>query len=220
MGSTARFMGSIQGGYYFLNDIVYEGSNPPPGNFIPWGSSGFPKYAAFWGVDKNSLTKGCTDKWTGTEDQWWRCIVADYSFSYLETPVFVAEAFTDKVVLPLHTGMPGVPPNLTHDEEAFTFNWSQRMAHSLQKNVVMAQAQGKEREGGEGHQGIRPSGMGKNNNPHGLFAAACWTHTAFEEGKLVHGTTHLDALANWVNGQEVKFMDSCGTFLCNPTCPN
>ena len=38
MGSKARFFGSIQGGYYFLNDRVYQGTHPKPGNYIPWGT--------------------------------------------------------------------------------------------------------------------------------------------------------------------------------------
>ncbi|QDZ25124.1 pectinacetylesterase-like protein [Chloropicon primus] len=191
MGSKAKFLGSIQGGYYFLNDDVYEGSNPPPSNYIPWGSKAFPDYIEFWGAE-DALPAACTAK--ETEDPW-KCILADYNFPYLSTPVFVAEAFTDKVVLPLHTGMPGVPPNLTVDEKKFTYGWSLKMSASLQKNVM------------------------DHQSPGGLFAAACWTHTSFEEGRLVQGTTHTDALAKWVRGDTVKLLDTCGTFLCNPTCP-
>ena len=68
-----------------------------------------------------------------------------------------------KVVLPLHTGMPGVPPNLTKDEREFTYGWSVRMSFSLQRNVV------------------------KGGGSAGLFAPACWTHTAFEEGRTIGG---------------------------------
>ena len=69
--------------------------------------------------------------------------------------------------------------------------------------------------------------MREGNTKDGLFAIACWTHTSFEEGRLIRGLTHLQAMHEWVllalngnrDGTAVQLLDPCGTFLCNPTCP-
>ena len=144
----------------------------------------------YWGAE-DGLPKACVD---ANPQEPWRCIVADFGFPHVETPVFVAEALTDKTVLPLHTGMPGTPP-LTQDEREYTYYWSMEMSTSIQRNVLR-----------------RPAGPG-------LFAIACWTHTSFEEGRMIKQTTHLDALSRWMTGEDVRLLDPCGTMLCNPTCP-
>ena len=188
----ARFVGSIQGGYYFLNDVTYQGKDPPGKPYIPWGSTAFPTYVDFWGA---YLPHACVRHQMAEP---WKCIVADYSFQYVETPVFVAEALTDKAVMPLHCGLPGSPgtggSDFTPDERDFVQIWSNIMSASLRKNVI-------------------PS------SKDGLFAIACWTHTSFEEGRSIEGKTHLQAIYEWLGGLSTKLLDPCGTVLCNPSCP-
>ena len=197
MGSKARVVGSIQGGYYFLNDHTYHGKDPPPAPFIPWGTNHFPGYLNLWGA-ADALPEECT---IHHPTQPWRCIVADYSFPHVTTPVFVAESFTDKTVLPLHNGLPlKNNSNITRDEYDFMKQWSLTMKGSLERNVVHRQSGG--------------------STDSGLFAAACWTHTNFGDGMRLEGLTRAEALNQWIHGRETKLMDPCGTVLCNPTCYN
>ena len=98
-----------------ISHFRYNGTDPPPGNFIPWGTDSFPQYIDFWGA---TLPRECTSRQPYGEH--WRCIVADYSFEHVATPVFVAEALTDKTVIPLHTGVPAQDPKqFTQEEAAF-----------------------------------------------------------------------------------------------------
>ena len=52
----------------------------------------------------------------------------------------------------------------------------------------------------------------------GLFAAACYIHTDFDD-IVIDDVEHHIALADWVfKNKRVKLMDSCDEVMCNPTC--
>jgi O-palmitoleoyl-L-serine hydrolase len=187
-GSKAAIVGAPEGGYYFLNDHTYHGPNPKPSNFIPWGTNHFPIYYKLWHAEVNEK---CAEHYS---DSPWRCLVADYSFPFIETPIFITEALTDRVVIPLHNGIPSKFPPFTGDEVPFVKGWGKTMRSALQQVLRSPTA--------------------------GVFAPACWTHTTFDTGILLNGTDRLTYLANWMyNGQAAKAIDPCGDYLCNKHCP-
>ena len=55
-------------------------------------------------------------------DSPWRCLVANYSFPFIKTRIFITEALTDRVVTRLHSAIPGKAPPFTRDEESFLKN--------------------------------------------------------------------------------------------------
>ena len=58
--------------------------------------------------------------------------------------------------------------------------------------------------------------MREGNTKDGLFAIACWTHTSFEEGRLIRGLTHLQAMHEWVSSPSM----ATGTEpQCNSSTP-
>jgi len=195
-GSNADIVGAPEGGFYFFNDNTYHGTNPPPGHFIPWGTDSFPLYYKLWHARVND---GCAAHYIDTP---WRCLVANYSFPFIQTRIFFTEALTDRVVTRLHSGVPDQGPPFTRDEENFLHQWASTMKSSLQQVVRSSTA--------------------------GVFAPACWTHTTFDSiwdnqtwtGIMLNGKPRLEYLKNWINGgNDNKIIDSCGLVLCNPTCP-
>jgi O-palmitoleoyl-L-serine hydrolase len=201
-GSTANIVGAPEGGFYFFNDKTYHGENPPPGNLVPWGTTSFPKYYKLWHATVNER---CA---THYADSPWRCLVANYSFPFIKTRIFITEALTDRVVTRLHAGVPDKAPPFTQDEEVFLKEWATIMKASL-KQVMDS-----------------PSS--------GLFAPACWTHTTFDSiwnnkewaGIMLKNQPRLKYLYNWIHNtninnfnDEYKNIDPCGVYLCNPTCP-
>ena len=46
----------------------------------------------------------------------WECMFANSSYATIESPIFFVEAQTDKVVMPLHNGLPAVWDDKTHKE--------------------------------------------------------------------------------------------------------
>lgn len=200
-GSKAdHIIGAPEGGFYFLNDRTYHGKNPPPGQIIPWGSESFPKYYKLWHATVNDA---CAAHYS---DSPWRCLVANFSFPFIRTRIFITEALTDRVVTRLHSGVPDKMPPFTSDEESFLKEWATTMKTSLQQVVKSPTA--------------------------GLFAPACWTHVTFDSiwnnktwnGIMLNGKTRLEYLYHWIYSNDNdnytnKIIDPCGLYLCNPTCP-
>lgn len=192
LGSEAEVVGTPIGGYYFLNDAVYTGSDAQ--EYIPWGSSSdaWPHYYDLW---QSYVPRRCAAAMGASEA--WRCQVADFSFKYVseEYRIFVSEALTDAVVTTLHDGVPNsAAPPFTSEQRAYLETWALTMSKSLIANAEAA-----------------PSA--------GVFAPACWTHTTFD-GIELQGREHLAALSAWaLDKQAVKLVDGCGALVaCNPTC--
>ena len=213
-GSKAdHIIGAPEGGFYFLNDKTYHGTDPPPGQFIPWGTDSFPKYYKLWHATVND---DCAAHYN---DSPWRCLVANYSFPFIKTRIFITEALTDRVVTRLHSAIPGKAPPFTSDEESFLKEWAGTMKSSLQQVMDSPTA--------------------------GVFSPACWTHTTFDSiydnekwnGIMMNGKPRLQYLHDWIydddddnnrtahgkrstsSSSNNKIIDPCGLYLCNPTCP-
>jgi len=136
----------------------------------------------------SSLPRACVDQHA---DAPWQCVVANASFPYTRTPLFFSQALTDSVVMHLHDNFDGGA--FEHKEQVeFAQNWGGYMRNVL-KPVL-------------------------DHPTSGLFAAACYIHTDFDD-IVIDGVEHHIALADWVfKDKRVKLMDSCDELMCNPTC--
>jgi hypothetical protein len=137
---------------------------------------------------ENSLPQACVDE---HKDAPWQCVVANASFPYTRTPLFFSQALTDSVVMHLHDNFDGGA--FVHKEQVeFAQNWGGYMRNVL-KPVL-------------------------EHPTSGLFAAACYIHTDFDD-IVIDDVEHHIALADWVfKNKRVKLMDSCDEVMCNPTC--
>eukprot|EP00605_Chrysophyceae_sp_TOSAG23-4_P002507 GSChrysophyteH1.ASY1.ANO1.2770.1 assembled CDS len=125
------------------------------------------------------------------------CMVANVSFPYIQTPVFVVQSLSDKVVLQYHDMLPDVSAErrILREQEVFLHQW--------QVNMTAA---------------ISPAGPRKVS---GIFAAACWIHTEFNHAQpIVNGLNYLQAFEKFYTGDgDHVSIDECGDgILCNPTC--
>lgn len=135
-----------------------------------------------------SMPEACVEE---HKDKPWKCAVAKTSFPYTRTPLFFTQALTDSVVMHLHDNL-NVKGTFQKDEVAFAQEWGIKMRTVLEPVMKHPTA--------------------------GLFAAACYVHTDFDQ-ITIDGVSHHVALANWVfNNEDVKLMDSCDGLMCNPTC--
>ena len=185
------FVGAPIGGFYWSNDAPYTG--PGAKQFIPWTFSDLKTYANLW---DSFVPTACA---AANPSQPWTCIFAVQSYKTLNTPVFVIEAQTDKVVMPLHDGLPLNSPYPTQVLE-YMSKWSANMTANLGELVN--------------------SGRGD-----GLFNPACLIHTGFKvAGPKINGRNYLDALGDWLYKRGRKSaisQDHCPPdqnygVLCNP----
>lgn len=120
--------------------------------------------------------------------------------------MFFIEAQTDKVVMPLHNGLPALwdqsPPlcdntvvGCPNDIVNYMRDWSGHMIHALTAVVE---------HGGDG-----------------VFNPACLIHTSFNTtSPILNERNYLQAFGDWLFGRSSKSnasYDSCGV-MCNPSC--
>lgn len=201
LSSSVAVIGAPVGGYYFSNNWTYTGVQPPPNRFIPWTYKDMEYYYSLWNA---FVPRRCAASLVATP---WICIFAHASYPTLSSPVFVAEGQTDKVVMPLHDGLPqlwmqdqklclqsvhGCPAPVVE----YMRSWRDHMADSI-KQVV------------------------DSSRGDGLYHPACLVHTEFEASHpIVHGFAYLEAFGSWLFKRDTKmnWVDDCGEVLCNPTC--
>ncbi len=196
----ARVVGAPIGGFYFSNNITYNGTDPPPASFIPWDYKSLKGYFTFWDA---FVPERCVA--SGRAATPWQCMFANASYDTLESELFVIEGQTDRVVLPLHNGLPAVwdkssecrddTSNCPQDMLDFMDVWRGEMMSST------AKVSARDRDG--------------------IFHPACLIHTSFKlEQPLIRGTNYLTAFTNWLfkrGDANHNFVDTCGV-MCNPSC--
>jgi hypothetical protein len=171
---------------------------------VPWRFADLQKYQVLWDA---FIPARCAKALPNSP---WECMFAVASYSTLATPVYIMEAQTDRVVMPLHASLPDVYDNSNVTARqcdnnitdcpapilSFMDTWRSQMVKALQ--IVI------DRKNGDG-----------------IFNPACLIHTGFELGKpLLHGKNYLTGFTDWLfqrSPSTVIMMDDCGV-MCNPTC--
>lgn len=186
----ARVSGVTFAGFYFYAQY-YNGPNHTTSALADFREAAWPQHYELW---QSYANEACVKARPADP---WACLLANYSLPHVYSPMFVAEAQTDEVVLEAHDCLPGeyrtLPP-----ERAFMEQWHANMTTALAPLYA------------------RYSG-------NGVFNPACYIHTNFrKDGPLIRNISYLTALGNWyfertgVDGYLLA--DSCG-IECNPTCP-
>ena len=101
---NALVVGLPVGGFYFSNEWPYAGTEdyPVDESYIPWTFDDLADYMKLWDafVPPRCLKDQSQDAH--------KCLIAEGLYPSLESPVFVVEAQTDEIVMPLHDGLPSV----------------------------------------------------------------------------------------------------------------
>jgi len=190
--AVKKFAAVPIGGFYFSNEQPYTG--PGAKQFIPWSFASLKAYYSLWDA---FVPTACAQD-SATADEPWKCMFAVASYKTLKTPIFVVEAQTDKVVMPLHDGLPLNKPYPTA-----VLQYMSKWAHNMTTDLAMV------------------TGSGRGD---GLFNPGCLIHTSFKvEGPFINNLTYLDAIGNWMfkrSGPTV-LQDHCPPgvnygVLCNP----
>lgn len=124
----------------------------------------------------------------------WTCALLNFSIPYMQSEIFVIEMETDSVQLKLHDGVPGY----TNESAAFVLDFGRNMSKALWSQTV---------------------GVPRR----GVFAAACYAHTAFYLTKpFIRDVNFADAFNDWMfnAGRSVYFDNCCSgdAVQFNPTC--
>eukprot|EP00051_Salpingoeca_urceolata_P017828 m.245867 g.245867 ORF g.245867 m.245867 type:complete len:393 (+) comp19055_c2_seq1:162-1340(+) len=187
------------GGFYFSNEKPYAGTDPAPNKYIPWTYAAMDTYVKLWSA---FVPTRCAQARSSSP---WECVFSNASYATLNTPVFFVEGQTDKVVMPLHDGLPAVwdavPKKCDNTVEGcpeqvvdYMKTWSSMMIQGI------SQVKGSERDG--------------------YFNPACLIHTSFASTHpLIDGRSYSQAVADWMfaRGKPNHLADTCGV-LCNTHC--
>jgi len=174
----------IAGFYAFA--YPYTGPGHTSSDLADFREAAWPGHVELW---NSSLDSSCAAALPA-----YRCMLSNYSYDYISTPVFITEALTDMVQLTAHDWVPtdsGSRQGATPVSN-YVSDWSANMSAGLSRAMA----------------------PGSN----GVFAAACWIHTGFSAtSPLIGGRSYIQAFTRWFLGDTVKVQDSCG-ILCNPSC--
>jgi hypothetical protein len=131
----------------------------------------------------------------------WVCLLANESYPYVDTPVFIIEAQTDEVVLLYHDWVPQADitsaPVLAYINE-----WKRNMTSALQGAVASSSAR-------------------HLKQTTGVFNPACLIHTSFNTTvPSINNLVYTDVLRTWYSGGAgpTVVMDDCGVFCGH--CPS
>ena len=192
----ARVVGAPIAGFYFFA-VPYAGPNATQSVLADFRQAAWPQHAHLWQSFVNPDCFAALSQ-PGSPLDPSACLLAAYSFPFVKSEAFVAEAQTDRVVLEAHDSVPhahvGQPP-----EHAYITAWMVNMTRALQPLLAVG------------------------NTRNGVFNPSCYIHTDFHPTQpQIQGITFLQAFANFYFQQTdphwYKLADDCGVW-CNPTCP-
>ena len=159
----ARVTGAPIAGFYF-SASPYTGPRHTESGLVDFREEAWPSHVALW-----NSTADASCEAAGRAP--WQCILANETYPYIESRVFVTQSQTDKVVLLYHDWVPDQDPQHSWSAEvlAYVREWSGNMSVALDPVVA----------------------TGTEN---GVFAAACFIHTNFSaDSPLVRGRNFLGA---------------------------
>eukprot|EP00660_Eupelagonema_oceanica_P006414 gene6414-2461_t len=87
---------------------LYTGAEPPPMPYIPWTHDAVSTYWTLWGDGGARgffVPRACAAAERAAP---WRCMFGATSYPHIKARMFIAEAQTDSIVMPLHDGLPKV----------------------------------------------------------------------------------------------------------------
>lgn len=185
-----KFQALVDGGWFL--------STMKPMIQTDWPIPYFQKGLQLWQSDQN-LNQGCLA--TFAKDQWWKCLFADYSFDYIQTPTFILEPMYDTYQLSYALGDTcvgwGVLVNCSSSQLQYFESFRINMLAAIQKHVIP-----------------------KSNA--GLFLPSCITHV--QSWPLIWNTTKIQGhtasqtFVSWYfNNTDGKFQDNC-PWHCNLSC--
>lgn len=198
LGKKARLYGAPVGGFYFSNNAPYTGRDAIV--YVSWTYANLQKYVALWDAFLPSACKAAhrSDPWS--------CVFADQSYATVTTPLFVIEAQTDAIVMPLHDGL----PPLWHDGSTCANNITTCPPQMLEYMALW-----------KGNMSSAISQVGALKPRDSLFHPACLVHTGFTQwGPKVTGLNFVEALGEWLSSLEEglvkvpRFVDSCSGVMC------
>jgi len=200
--SGARVVGAPIGGFYFSNNWTYTSQSPAPVKYIPWTFEALEGYYKFWSA---WVPTRCASSSEHAQAPW-QCMISVASYATVKSEVFVIEAQTDEVVMPLHDGLPAVWNEASKEclnsvhgcpREIVDYMdiWRSHMWASLQQLVISSKRDG-------------------------LFHPSCLMHCSFATtSPLIHDASYIQAFGDWMFGRGSRnlWVDTCGV-MCNPTC--
>jgi hypothetical protein len=199
-----RVLGAPIAGYYFSNDQPYNGTSPAAVKYIPWTFAALQQYYTTWSAVVPARCRKATPAAP------WKCLIGVAILPTLATPVFIMEAQTDRVVMPLHDGLPHV--------------WYDKV-HPVCRNTVADCPESVLKYMSRWRQQMMTALIGsaeKLPSTVGFFHPSCLVHTEFKwEGPFLSGMNYLQAFGLWAfrreASQTVRLYDTCGV-MCNPSC--
>ena len=178
----------IAGFYFFASP--YTGPHHTSSVLVDFRENAWPSHYELWG---SYVDQKCKDNLKEPS----HCVLSNYSFPYIETPAFIVEAQSDRVVLTDHDWVPSNEDLWTDDTREYLNTWRQNMTNAI-FNFALT---------------LRPDD--------GIFFPSCFIHTDFNStSPLINNTSYIEAVAKWIHGngkQKHVWKDDCG-LLCNPTC--
>ena len=205
---NARVTGLSIAGFYFYADF-YTGPNArtwsDEGTMADFRQSAWP---TTYDIYNSFVDKDCENYYINIlgSRNGGPCLIANQSFPFIQSPIFVVQALSDEVVLQYHDMLPDISLQkfLLPEERSFMGTWSFNMTTALSTAL------------GESKHSVA-----------GIFAAACYIHTTFNnQAPLINGISWRQAFNEYyLDPTEVHVhMDECGErrdgILCNESCPN
>ncbi|EKX54596.1 hypothetical protein GUITHDRAFT_160713 [Guillardia theta CCMP2712] len=187
----AQVVGVAIAGYYAFS-YPYDGphAEDPSFGLSDFTESSWANYVKLWNAYMNQECATALGNFS------WACMVSNYSFPFVKSPMFAAESLSDQAQLQWHNR---IPMSVSY--------WSKEVydyIHEYQQNMTQAL------------HAFYSSDVKHN----GVFAPACFIHDNFTVGQpVIDGLGFKDVIANWLGiseGPKVLF-DRCGS-MCNPSC--
>ena len=187
---------SIAGFYSYSFPYTGPGATASKG-LADFRESAWPSHVRLW---DSYMNKRCLK---ANKAHRWACMLANYSYPYVVTPVFIAEALTDSLQLDAHNQLPAA------DEwgplaQAYIKEFSANMSAALQAVPVLSKD-------------VVAEGA------HGVFGVACFIHDDFTfSSPLIGARNFKSQILAWLSlGDNVTraclSLDTCGV-MCNPSC--
>jgi hypothetical protein len=209
---NARVLGvSIAGFYTFSYPYTGPGATDPNNGLADFSQSAWPSNVKLWNsyMNKRCVKNQRAGGWPGSP---WACMLANYSYPYVMTPVFIAEALTDSLQLQAHNQLPS-PDQWGKDAKAYVNEFAQNMTRALWAVAKLSESGG----------ALATADWPGN----AVFAPACFIHDDFTSiAPLIQNVSFKDGLLKWLHDQSSStkpriIMDPCASDdvqMCNPSC--